>query len=37
MAGDRALNQADGIHPNAAGYRIIAEHVWPSLQPLLRR
>ena len=37
VAGDPSLNQADGIHPNAAGHRIVAEHVWPSLQPLLRR
>jgi acyl-CoA thioesterase-1 len=31
------LNQPDGIHPNAAGHRVIADHVWTSLQPLLRR
>jgi acyl-CoA thioesterase I len=37
VAGEPSLNQADGIHPNAAGHRIVAEHVWPSLQPLLRR
>jgi acyl-CoA thioesterase I len=37
VAGDPSLNQADGIHPNAAGQRIVADHVWPSLQPLLRR
>ena len=37
VAGDPSLNQPDGIHPNAAGHRIVAEHVWPSLQPLLRR
>ena len=37
VAGDPSLNQADGIHPNAKGHRIVAEHVWPSLQPLLRR
>ena len=37
VAGDPSLNQADGIHPNAAGQRLVAEHVWPSLQPLLRR
>jgi acyl-CoA thioesterase-1 len=37
VAGDPSLNQADGIHPNAAGHRIVAEHIWPSLQPLLRR
>jgi acyl-CoA thioesterase-1 len=37
VAGDPSLNQADGIHPNAAGHRVVAEHVWPALQPLLRR
>ena len=29
--------QPDRIHPNEAGARLIAEHVWPHLQPLLRR
>ena len=37
VAGDARLNQADGIHPNAAGHRAVAEHIWSSLQPLLRR
>jgi acyl-CoA thioesterase I len=37
VAGVPALNQADGIHPNAAGHRLVAEHVWTALQPLLRR
>jgi acyl-CoA thioesterase-1 len=37
VASRPALNQADGIHPNAAGHRAIADHVWTSLQPLLRR
>jgi acyl-CoA thioesterase I len=32
-----ALNQPDGIHPNAEGHRIIAERLWPHLAPLLRR
>jgi acyl-CoA thioesterase-1 len=36
VAGVPALNQADGIHPNAAGQRLVAEHVWAALQPLLR-
>ena len=35
VAGDPALNLADGIHPNAAGYRIVADRVWPALKPLL--
>jgi acyl-CoA thioesterase I len=36
VAGDPALNQADGIHPNAAGQRIVADRVWAALRPLLR-
>lgn len=31
-----SLNQADGIHPNAAGHRIVAANVWRVLEPLLR-
>jgi acyl-CoA thioesterase-1 len=37
VAADAALNQPDGIHPTAAGYRVIAERLWPYLRPLLRR
>ena len=37
VAGVPGLNQADGIHPNASGQRAVAERIWPSLQPLLRR
>jgi acyl-CoA thioesterase I len=36
VAGDPALNQPDGIHPNAAGHRIVADRVWAALRPLLR-
>lgn len=35
VAGDPALNQADGIHPNAEGARRIADLVWTQLLPLL--
>lgn len=35
VAGDPRLNQADGIHPTAEGQRVIAEHLWPHLLPLL--
>jgi acyl-CoA thioesterase I len=30
-----SLNQGDGIHPNAAGSRRLAENVWAALLPLL--
>jgi acyl-CoA thioesterase-1 len=36
VAGASHLNQGDGIHPNAAGHRVIAERVWPHLLALLR-
>jgi acyl-CoA thioesterase-1 len=35
VAGVEALNQEDGIHPNARGARIVADTVWPALRPLL--
>ncbi|HEV8317592.1 MAG TPA: arylesterase [Vicinamibacterales bacterium] len=35
VAGDRALNIADGIHPNPEGARILERNVWRTLQPLL--
>ncbi|MEX0809387.1 MAG: arylesterase [Dongiaceae bacterium] len=34
VALDPALNQADGIHPNAAGVAVIVETMLPFLQPL---
>jgi acyl-CoA thioesterase-1 len=37
VAGDAALNQADGIHPNAAGQRVVADTVWRALRPLLQQ
>ena len=36
VAADPTLNQADGIHPNARGQRIVAETVAKVLEPLLR-
>ncbi len=36
VAGERDLNQSDGIHPNEEGERIVAENVWKALKPLLR-
>ena len=35
VAGQRNLNQADGVHPNNAGERIVAENVWKALRPIL--
>jgi acyl-CoA thioesterase-1 len=37
VAANPALNQADGIHPNPAGQRAIADHLWPQLRRLLSR
>ena len=37
VAGIESLNQADGIHPNAEGSRIVAETVYEALRPLLGR
>ena len=31
VAADRELNQTDGIHPNAAGYRVIVDNIAPSV------
>lgn len=36
VAGDPSLNLADGIHPNAAGQRILADNVWRVLEPVAR-
>ena len=36
VGGDPNLNQADHIHPNAAGQKILAENVWRVLEPLAR-
>ena len=35
VAGYPELNQADGMHPNNDGERIVTENVWRALQPLL--
>lgn len=37
VGGNVQLNQADGIHPTAEGYRLIVDHLWPYLRPLLNR
>jgi acyl-CoA thioesterase I len=36
VAGHPSLNQADGIHPNDAGERLVAETVWKGIEPVLR-
>lgn len=35
VAGKQELNQIDGIHPNAAGHKIVAEHVFQAIKDLL--
>lgn len=37
VAGLPALNQADGVHPNAQGAQRVAETVWSRLEPMLRQ
>lgn len=36
VGGIPQLNQADGIHPTAAGHKIVAQNVWQVLGPLLK-
>jgi len=36
VAGDPSLNLSDGIHPNAAGQKLLAETVWHVLEPVAR-
>ncbi|HET7698541.1 MAG TPA: arylesterase [Vicinamibacterales bacterium] len=35
VAGNPALNQGDGIHPNVEGTAIVADTVWQALRPLV--
>lgn len=37
VAGKPELNQADGMHPNSQGARIVTENVWKVLEPLVAR
>jgi len=37
VGGHQDLNQRDMIHPTAAGHRIIADLVWRTLEPILRK
>jgi acyl-CoA thioesterase-1 len=36
VAGIDALNQPDGMHPTAAGARIVADNVWKVLEPIAK-
>jgi acyl-CoA thioesterase-1 len=36
VGGDPKLNLPDGIHPTAAGHRLVAKNVWKVLMPLLK-
>jgi acyl-CoA thioesterase-1 len=36
VAGDPSLNLSDGIHPNAAGQKVLAETIWRVLEPIAR-
>jgi len=36
VAGIDGLNQADAVHPNEKGERIVAGNVWKSLEPVVR-
>jgi acyl-CoA thioesterase-1 len=33
----RELNQGDGIHPNAAGAKIMTENIYNALKPMLTK
>lgn len=35
VAGHPELNQDDGVHPNLAGERIVADNVWRALKPIV--
>ena len=37
VAGKPFLNQADGIHPTGAGYQVIVEEIWKTLEPVLKK
>ena len=37
VGGNPSLNLPDGIHPNAAGQKVLAENVWHVLEPVARQ
>jgi acyl-CoA thioesterase-1 len=36
VAGVSRYNQADGVHPNAEGAKVVAGNVWKSISPLIK-
>src|SRR5262249_43892816 len=36
VGGDPNLSQADHVHPNAGGQKILADNVWRVLEPIAR-
>jgi acyl-CoA thioesterase-1 len=36
VAGNAELNQADGLHPNVRGERIVAHNIWTALEPVVQ-
>ncbi|MFD2244820.1 arylesterase [Pontibacter ruber] len=36
VAGERELNQGDGIHPTVEGQKILAQNTWQVLEPILK-
>jgi acyl-CoA thioesterase-1 len=37
VAGVTRLNQSDGIHPTSTGAQRIADHLWPTLEKMLKK
>lgn len=37
VAGNTQLNQADGIHPTARGYKVIVDYLLPIVEPILSK
>ncbi|TXK36583.1 arylesterase [Pontibacter qinzhouensis] len=37
VAGNRELNQGDGIHPTIEGQKILAKNVWAVIEPILQK
>jgi acyl-CoA thioesterase-1 len=35
VAGQKELNQGDGVHPTVEGQKILAANVWKALEPVL--